>query len=50
MDSITQVYDGSLVTKHTDYIIANVMASNIVDGYSFYKPMITLDIIYFYLQ
>ena len=24
--------DGSLVSKHTDYIIASVMASNVVDG------------------
>ena len=33
MDSITQADDGSLVSKHIDYIIANVMASNIVcDG------------------
>ena len=50
MDSITGVDDGSLVSKHTDYIIASVMASNIVDGYSFYKPMITLETIYLYLQ
>ena len=31
MDSITQADDGSLVSKHTDYIIASIMASNIVD-------------------
>ena len=32
MDSITQAEDGSLLSKHTDYIIASVMASNIIDG------------------
>ena len=32
IDSITRADDGSLVSKHTDYIIASVMASNIVDG------------------
>ena len=46
MDSITRVDDGSLVSKHTNYIIASVMATNIVMAYSLYKPMITLETIY----
>ena len=50
MDSITQADDGSLVSKDTDYIIASFIASKMVDGYSFYKPMITLETIYLYLQ
>ena len=50
MDSITRANNGSLVSKHTDYIIASVMASNIVDGYSFYKSMITLETIYHIAQ
>ena len=32
MDSIIRADDGSLEGKHTDYIIASIMASNIVDG------------------
>ena len=32
MDSIIWADDGFLVGKHTDYIIAYIMASNIVDG------------------
>ena len=28
MDGITGADDGSLVSKHTDYIIASIMASN----------------------
>ena len=32
MDSITWADNGSLVSKHTDYYKASVMASNIVDG------------------
>ena len=42
MDSVTQTDDGSLVSKRIDYIITSVMASNIVDDYSFYKPIILL--------
>ena len=35
MDSITRADDNSLVRRHTDYIMASITASNIVDGLYF---------------
>ena len=32
MDSKTRADDGSLVSRHTDYIMASVMVSNTVSG------------------